>query len=102
MDSKYLIERGRDSIAGFKHTIDGEEQEIWCSECAIKDIENRPYIAEETDLALPSHNELEGSIGPIMYEFFDQHKEMKDGDGVITQDLSDTFCDQCDQPLHPT
>lgn len=101
MDRKYLIDRGRASIAGFKHTIDGEIQEVWCAECAIDDDEKRPYIAEETDVTLPQYDEIEGSIGPIMYEFFDQHKEMTDGDGVITQDLSDTFCDQCDQSLHP-
>lgn len=101
MDSKFVIDRGDADIAGFKHTVEGVPQKIWCAECAIADDETPPFIANETELDLPPFSSLEGSVGPVVFRAMDQYAEFQGEDPEMKQDLSDTFCDECGQSLQP-
>lgn len=101
MNSKFLIDRGDSQIAGFAHRIDGKNERVWCAECAIDDSESPPFIAEETELDLPDFESLDGSIGPVISEYYDQYAEMEGNNPRMERDLSDEMCDECGQTLEP-
>lgn len=100
MDSRFVIHRDDAKIAGFKHTVNGRPEDVWCAECAIADGEGLPYN-QETELDLPAYEDVEGEIGPILSEMIDQYAAMEGNDPKMTADLSDRHCDECGQSLQP-